>query len=290
VETVPETVLDEAAKRLRSLDGVVRADPESVIARLVARIWGLVNEAARAVGPRSVENFRMLSERIAGVERDLAEARVWTPVEQAETLQFVIGAVRRALIETPDFGEAKAAVLKRRLKEFPESALLASDMHQVPILKAWLAGLGLEIPIYTSRTLEDAPGVSHLVCPAWPRSAGLAEAARVLCTPSIDLECHPFEAAWANNARKRLLQPIGYRTISPQEIDALLSRGAGAVVTTEIYPEAEESATIEEIGSVSELEKTLSGVRKGSQSAGPSAESVHARYVGFEGRGYTAVP
>src|SRR5690606_20179888 len=97
--------------------------------------------------------------------------------------------------------------------------------------------------------------------------------------------CHPFEAAWARGARRRLLRPTGYASMTRADVSSLLSRGAGAVVTADEEAHAERDEDPEE-SNPWEFERVLGSVRKGGAAAAPPSEQVSARYVSFQGPSY----
>lgn len=287
IATVGATPLDEAAAKLRTLDSLIRQEPESKPAKVAVRIWGLLNRTARSIGPASLDERKPLEELIGSIGRDLNQAALWTGGEEMASLIFSFETAKALLLNSSGFGSAKAQLVLSSIRESKQPALLACDSLHQTSLASWLRAIGLEgVSVHTVGTLNDTTAASNLICPAWPRSTRLAAAAQMLCAPNINLICHPFEAIWAQGARRRILNPTTISTsISSAAISSILSNGAGRALPA---LKDEEPATIRSASDTYawDFEKALGAVRKGTGASVAPEEAVQARYVGFHGDGY----
>ena len=214
ITSVAETALDEATAQLRSLEPMVREEPDSKAAKAAARIWGLLNRTARSIGPSALADRKSLEDWIASVERDVNQAALWTAGTESAALIFSLATAKSLLLASPNFGAAKAQLVLNSIEASATPALLACDSTHQSSLESWLRSIGRErVPVHTVRSLEGTAPLSDLICPAWPRTSGLAAAAHTLCAPNIDLICHPFEAVWARGAKRRILNPVGFRSV-----------------------------------------------------------------------------
>jgi hypothetical protein len=255
---------------------------------LFGRIWRVLNDAARAIGPLREEERTDRLNQLGQCRSELRRCRPWLTPETEAALTQSVSALEAVIKGPSDLGTSKRAALARIMADCARSrvtyaVVVRSENQAIDVRKQ----LGPGVKVCTPRELDEGAGVERLVCLSWLTGEVMEGIALTYSSPRITLLAYPFERRWMSQCAARIHRRAGAGRIGPSEKEALIA-GAGLprldAPHEETRPEPIVADTDDDIWA---FEQRLRAARKGSAASPTEAsETVACRYVSFVGATY----
>jgi hypothetical protein len=295
IDAVPcdNRLLDEVSIQLESLRSLVDEERQGPATKLVARMWGFLNEAAAVVGPLSTDERSRRLCRLGDFRSDLQANRQWLKPEAERTLAEAACALEALLTDGVDFGGSKRAALEQAIAQGGESGsaplVLVSTERQAVEIGDYLRPRieAAEVRLCTFRSLSVERAVDRIICLSWPTAERLEGLARSWVTLRITLLGYPFERRWLGQFLGRHKNRRGRNRLGAEQKSALLHGCALDALMPAADVEPEKTISRLPAEDIWNFERRLRAVRKGAAALPTdSVDTVLARYVSFVGPTY----
>jgi len=294
VECCESRTLDDVCVRLEGLRRFLHDEDQGPVAKLIARMWGLLNDAATVIKPVSGDERAQRLAQVRALGCDVHANRAWLAREAELALAEAVTTLEVLLADTADFGATKRAALERAVAECLEAGatavvLVRNERQAADVLELLRrrshAG---HMKVCTQRELDGACTFDRIVCLSWPTSTTIETVANSLVTSRITLLGYAFERRWLHQFDiRRRSRPRIHQIGEAQKAAIVAGAAFGDEASTDgdLAPETTESTpTVDDIWG---FEQRLRTVRKGAAALPSRAgEIVPARYVSFVGSSY----
>jgi hypothetical protein len=292
-ECCENRILDEVSIRLEGLRRIIDDKDQGPVTKLVARMWGFLNEMAAVILPLSAdERLRRLSQ-LREFGKDLEVNRAWLKPEAERALEEMASQFGTLITDTMDFGTSKRAALERTVAQCLEaraaSVVLVRNERQVVDTREALrsqrdAG---RISVRTPRGLTGDCAFDRVVCLSWPTGETIDALANSLITPRITLLGYAFERRWLHQLGIRRRNRPRTPQIGESQKAALVDGDVFDETATEAELHPERPNPMPAADDVWGFEQRLRTVRKGTAALPTQASgTLLARYVSFVGATY----
>jgi len=299
-ESCENRILDEVSIRLESLRPVIDEQDQGPAAKLVARLWRFLNEAAAVIVPLPAEERERRLEQLREFDRDLQANRAWVKREAEQMLAEAASALGRLLTGCLDFGAGKRTALERTIAECFTSGTRGSRQQPVSavLVRTERQALGVDeylrpyieagqLRVCTPKALTGDCAFERVICLSWPTGETLEGVARSLVTPRITLLGYSFERRWLNHFVNRRQNRRRRNRLGAAQKSAILEGTAFEEAQTDTESLSGTSRWQPPADDIWAFEQKLRAVRKGAASVPTeAAETVLARYVSFVGATY----
>lgn len=292
-ECCDNRTLDDVCVRLEGLRRIIDDEDQGPATKLVARMWGFLNEAATAIKPVSGDERARRLSQLQEFGRDLQANRAWLKPEAERALTESALELEVLLTDSVDFGASKRAALERTVAEClgagGASVVLVRNERQAVDIDEHLrpqidAG---RIRVCTPRALTGDCAFDRIVCLSWPSGETIEALANSMVTPRITLLGYAFERRWLHQLGiRRRNRPRRHQIGEAQKAAIVDGAALDEVATdTELPPESANPAPAAD--DIWGFEQRLRAVRKGAAAVPTQAiETMPARYVSFVGPTY----
>jgi hypothetical protein len=284
--------LDDVCVRLESLRRIINDEEQGPATKLVARMWGFLNETAAGHQPPSGEERTRRISQLADFTRDLRLSRAWLKPEAERALADSASELGTLLSDTLDYGASKRAALDRVVAQCPTGStlvVLVRNERQALDSERYLRThiKSGRVKVCTPKGLIGDCVYDRIVCLSWPTAETLEDLANSMITSRITLLGYAFERRWLHQMLvRRQGRPQRYQ-IGPDQKAAIMDGDAYDGTSANVAWPPEGPLPPLAVDDIWGLEQRLRSARKGSAGIPTQAsETMLARYVSFVGASY----
>jgi hypothetical protein len=205
-------VLDEAAADLVWAARAIPSENDNAAVRdLFVSLFGTLMVCAEHLGSVSGPFFDDIGERLADASRLLDRAGIWMAPEVVALIKMVLTRLECAAKElsrdsvTPK-GQALLNCLTSGATFQHPAAVVTRTEAQRDTVRRWLAGQGLDIPVYRVNGVPGDTQFEQLVVVSWPGSRRFDRLLRQYATHRLLVLAYKFERMWLGEYKKRYEQ------------------------------------------------------------------------------------